>query len=207
MREVYKVIYLVVAFQICSVGLSNAVELSFGHNAYEVVSIEPEASTGLEKIYVLHDLSGVEMSYMPQSDGANVEWSRFDESGGGYAVPVTGVTFDGMKYTLQNPEGNCGYIINENNRQYCFWLVDYSRYQFSINAISFNSRNPSNAGGLPDLTVTESGQTDFHSPPVCFKTFACRHFHDCPSKCVQPFAGQFLQRHPAHETSRVHSAE
>ena len=137
MREVYKVIYLVIAFQICSVGLSNAVELSFGHNAYEVVSIEPEASTGLEKIYVLHDLSGVEMSYMPQSDGANVEWSRFDESGGGYAVPVTGVTFDGMKYMLQNPEGNCGYIINENNRQYCFWLVDYSRYQFSINSISF----------------------------------------------------------------------
>ena len=116
-------------------GGASAADLTFSGNGRDVVSVTPEASTGLEKIYVAYDLIGVDLSYT--STGGNVEWYRFDQSGGGYAQRIDGVAYDGTTSVLHNPEGNCGYIVNDNNRQYCFWIVDYSAYRFSINSVTF----------------------------------------------------------------------
>ncbi len=138
MSGVFKIVLSLLGALFGSVG-AWAADLSFSGNGHEVIAIEPEASTGLEKIYVVHDMYGLELSYASIEGGSNVEWYSFRESGGGYAERLNGVVYDGVNTTLRNPEGNCGYIINDNNRQYCFWLVDYSQYRFSINSIYFPS--------------------------------------------------------------------
>ncbi len=117
--------------------LCKGADLSFSGSGFKVVQVSAEASTGLERIYVLHDLAGVSVSYTSQGD--DVEWSTFGAAGGGSAQPVAGVSYNGNVSTLMTVEGDCGYIVKEGNRQYCFWVVDYSKHRFALNGVSFPS--------------------------------------------------------------------
>ena len=100
-----------------------------------VITVKPEASTGLENIYVVDTAAGATISYV--SDSGNVEWLRFRESGGGFADEVSGIVESGNTSSLGNFEADCGYIITDGGRQHCYWIVDYSKHEFSLNGISF----------------------------------------------------------------------
>lgn len=114
-----------------------AADLEFAGLTRNAISVVPEASTGLEKIYVINELSGVEASYRGNSDSP-VEWFRFRQSGGGFADPVESKIENGVS-TLAKLEGNCGYIVKDGNRQIAFWVVDYSTYYFDIRSIAFDA--------------------------------------------------------------------
>lgn len=87
---------------------------------------------------MLYDMAGVSVSYVSTSSSA-AKWYVFGNSGGAYATPVEGVVNEGNKSTLSNPTGNAGYIIEDGDRKYYFWLVDYSAYGLAINSISPSS--------------------------------------------------------------------
>ncbi|MCM1021606.1 MAG: gliding motility-associated C-terminal domain-containing protein [Muribaculum sp.] len=107
-----------------------ASEISFSGNSVPVVEINPEASTGLNKIYVLHNAAGVSASYVSTS-GNKPTWLKYGTRGGGFAEPVE-VSYSGTISTLNNVEGDCGYIIEDGASRMYFWIVDYSRHEFSI---------------------------------------------------------------------------
>ena len=109
-------------------------DLQFSGNSLPVIGVTAEASTGLEKIYVINNITGVSISY-PTT--APVTWKKFKESGGGFAEVIPNASFNGTTSTISGIEGNCGYIVEDGNRQYCFWIVDYKDYYFEINGITF----------------------------------------------------------------------
>lgn len=110
--------------------------INFSGSSKSVIEIVPDKSTGLDKIYVLNDLSGVELhfeSVLPQ----NVEWYMYSNLGAGYAIPLKNIHIDNGVSTLKSIEGNRGYIIEANGEKYCFWVVDYSAYKFCVNDVLF----------------------------------------------------------------------
>lgn len=107
-----------------------AADITFAGSQYEVLSFNPEKNTGLETIYVAYDVSHI--SDMTISGVSNsVIISTYSNLGGGYAVPVDFSLIDG-KAVISNPEGDRGYIIEENGRSFCIWLTDYSRHRLTL---------------------------------------------------------------------------
>lgn len=102
---------------------ANAADVTFNGVSRQVIHITPEASTGLESVYVAYDTS--EISEMEITGiGGNVSISRYSNLGGGYAEPVE-FTITGDKAVVTAPQGNMGYIVESDGRQSCFWLVNY----------------------------------------------------------------------------------
>lgn len=123
-----------------------AADLEFSGLTKDAIPVVPEASTGLEKIYVVNNLSGVAASFKSNS-GSSVEWFKFNQSGGGFVEPVASKLENGVS-TLSTLEGNCGYIVKEGNRQFAFWVVDYSAYYFNIESIGFDQNQDCGVANL-----------------------------------------------------------
>lgn len=130
--------------------------VTFSGNSHPVWSETPAASTGLNAIYVLHDLNGVSMHYTAADPTATVTWLSYGEQGGGYATEVAGITTDGLTTTLASPAGNRGYIIEEDTHRTYVWLADYSSFPLTINSLSLGEGDCSTAtlfvdGSGPDI--------------------------------------------------------
>lgn len=154
MNKIIAIIFLQFCFS--SIGA----ELAFTGNSQKVIAIKPEASSGLEQIYVLRGVAGVTASYTSTA-GEIVKWYRFGSSGGGNPQEITDVEHNGTTSSIQNLEGDYGYIVMEGNRQYCFWLVDYSKYEFSLNSITFPEEQDC---GVATMVV------DSNSEPITYYT-------------------------------------
>ncbi len=102
-------------------------QISFSGNAAPAITEKPETSTGLAGVYVLSSSAGVTASYTASSPAARVRWMRFSSLGGGYAeeIPFTG---DGATSSIQLGTEDMGYIVEEDGRQTCFWVVNYANH-------------------------------------------------------------------------------
>ncbi len=109
--------------------------LSFHGNAHSIITETPNASTGLEAIYVLAQTSGVSATYT--SSSSNVKWYRWSSQGAAYAqeIPQSDISRNGNKHTLQNVPGDCGITIEDGNNTHYFWITDYSRHMYDISSI------------------------------------------------------------------------
>lgn len=109
--------------------------ISFNGVSYDVITVSPESSTGLNSVYVIYNLNGVTAQYTATSD-AKVTWYRYSNLGGGYAEEVSGVNKAGRNYSYQlTGTGDMGYIIEEGTTRTYFWVVDYSRHHFNITGL------------------------------------------------------------------------
>ncbi len=102
----------------------------------QAVTVTPEKSTGLDAVYVLPTLSGVEAVYTATSSTATVTWSRYSNLGGGYAEEVSGVSHSGTEWTLSSLDPDMGYIIDEGSKRYCFWVVDMEEHPLDLSGLS-----------------------------------------------------------------------
>lgn len=108
--------------------------IKFEGNNLKAIEVTPEKSSGIDVIYVINGLEGVSISY--QSDeNVNVKWYSFDKNGGAFSTPINNIIHDHTKTTLFNPIGNSGYIIEDEQKRFYFWLVDYSSFPLKINSI------------------------------------------------------------------------
>lgn len=107
---------------------ANAASLSFKGLSEKAIECKVDASSGLEAVYVLSSTDGVTMAF----DGATsrARWSRFSNLGGGYAEEMT------TGATAECSQGDMGYIVEDAGRQYCFWVVDYSKHTLELTSLS-----------------------------------------------------------------------
>lgn len=112
--------------------------VDFIGNALPVIKEVPEASTGLNNIYVLYTTAGVSATYTSTSNSVP-KWYKFGQMGGGYAEEITDITYDGSISKLNSVTPNSGYIIEDGSKREYFWVVDYAQFHpLSIDAIYFN---------------------------------------------------------------------
>lgn len=116
-------------------GSAIGAELSFSGG--RVIAVSADASTGLDKIYVVENTAGMAASY--PSVGA--EWSKWGNSGAAYADPVD-VTTDGnsSSYLLANGDGY-GITVEDGGRMHHFWIVNYDAYRMEFTGVSFNEED------------------------------------------------------------------
>lgn len=102
--------------------------VNFSGISEKAISVNAEASTGLEAIYVLPTTAGASMTYSGASESA--KWYAFGNLGGAYAEEfATGAT-------APCRSGDCGYIVEDRGRQNCFWVVDYSLHELALESLA-----------------------------------------------------------------------
>lgn len=104
--------------------------VNFSGNTARVVEVTPQASTGLEAVYVLPSTEGVVMEYAGAS--ASAKWSVFGQAGGAYAEEI------GTGTSVACRKGDAGYIVEDNGRQHCFWVTDYSDHTLQLGSLVFS---------------------------------------------------------------------
>lgn len=121
-----------------------AYNISFDNVTIKVISISPDKSTGIDKIYVLSNISD-EVSMTFESEAISpVEWYSYSNLGGAYAQQLKNIHIDGKKSTLHNVVPDMGYIINDGNKNYIFWIIDYSKYTIDISNIILSENQECN---------------------------------------------------------------
>lgn len=129
---------LIFIFSLLAVISAMAGSVTFQGNNKRVLNEKPEASTGLNDVFVLYNTNGVSIAYNA-STTQQVTWYRFNNLGGGFAEQINGIVTNGKTTTLSNVESDMGYIIEEGSTRYYFWVVDYSRHYFKIDALNISS--------------------------------------------------------------------
>ena len=109
--------------------------LTVNGSAYQPCVVTPEASSGLEAIYVIYDTHGVSLSYPSQGDASAVKWTKFSSLGGAYGEEVN-ATVTGNLSTITLSDGDMGYIVEDNGRQHCYWIVNYADHYCHLNSVS-----------------------------------------------------------------------
>lgn len=106
-----------------------ASEVSFIGSPHEVLEVTPEKNTGLDKIYVAYDSDM--LSQMIIRGAGTFKISKFSNLGGGYAQEINFRIEDGNAI-IDKPEGDMGYIIENNGHSLYIWLVDYKSHKLNL---------------------------------------------------------------------------
>ncbi len=129
-----KKLLLAPAFLLTAVCATAQLDVTGGH----FTSITPPASSGLQSVYVVEELSETKFVYHASSANVQVQW--YGKLGGGYAedVPIlTKVpgTNDYVIPTALGPDDH-GFIITDGSKRLCFWVVNYANYPFAVSGIT-----------------------------------------------------------------------
>lgn len=127
----------VVFFSIMSLAcMAASAQLSFSGASKPVITVSPEASTGLNAVYVISSAQGVTASY---TSSGTVSWSRFSNLGAAYAEPVQGVTHEGNTYSITLEADDMGYVIEDGGRQYYYWVVNYANHEAQLDGLQISA--------------------------------------------------------------------
>lgn len=137
---------------------SAAPELQFANSSLKPIAITPEKNTGIDRIYVLYDTSGVKASI--KTNTSNVKWYRYSNLGGGYAEEVESSLKNGISM-LANLEGDMGYIIEDGTDRYYFWVVNYAPKRFNLRSVNISSES-----GCEDTIL----DIDANAAPIIYYT-------------------------------------
>lgn len=109
-------------------------QLLFTGAQQPAITVEAEASTGLEAIYVVDNADGVQASY--QSVSGSVEWQRYSNLGGGYAEPVAATAGANGVYSITMGRDDMGYIIKDGTQMHCYWVVNYANHRLQLDGLA-----------------------------------------------------------------------
>lgn len=116
--------------------VANALTFGFDGCGYPPIEVNAPDNTGLNAIYVLHDLDGVRMSV----DSPTAKWQRFSAMGAAYAQDAVSKVVDGRSQ-LMHIEGNAGYIVDDGiGHTAAIWVTDYSAYPMWLAELRFDAR-------------------------------------------------------------------
>lgn len=120
---------------------THAAPLTFTGNSKPVWSEKPSASTGLEEIYMAHELPGVSAVYSAQVPASQVTVTTWDARGAQYAEPAdeATITRSGNQVSISSLKSGSGYAFTEGNRTTYYWIVDYSTVAYSPQSLDIAS--------------------------------------------------------------------
>lgn len=108
---------------------------SVSGSSMKVIEEQPEASTGLNNIFVVFDTSGCTLEFKT-SDGHTATVYRYSNLGGGYAEEVRDVERESSKVSVPLGADDMGYIFEEGTSRYYCWIVNYANHRMVLNSIS-----------------------------------------------------------------------
>lgn len=132
--RIFSLILLLGALSCC---LPAAAQISFSDNAAPPVADTPEATTGLKAVYTLSSTAGVSAVYRAASATATVTWQKFSNLGGGYAQDIP-YTRNGAETSVPLTTDDMGYIVTEDGRQTCFWVVNYANHICTLESLDLS---------------------------------------------------------------------
>lgn len=104
----------------------------------KVINITPEASSGLNELLVVYDTGGVTIAY-DNATTATPQWLKYSNRGGGFAEPVQNVSYNGTSSSITAGKEDCGYIIEDGDKRYYFWVVNYANHYYSARDLTVGS--------------------------------------------------------------------
>ncbi len=104
------------------------------------VDVSPEASTGLDKIYVIDNASGVTASFSSR-DAETAKWYVFGNLGAAYAEPIE-TSVNGNVSSIALSADDRGIVIETDGRRSYYWIINAANHPCTLSAIS----------PLPDLS-------------------------------------------------------
>jgi len=129
-----KQLLLASAFLLGSICATAQLDVSGGR----FISFAPPASTGLQSVYVVEELSETKFVYHASSLNVQVQW--YGNLGGGYAedVPILSKVPDTNDYIIPTALGpdDHGFIITDGSKRLCFWVTNYANYPYDINGVT-----------------------------------------------------------------------
>lgn len=114
---------------------AQAAGVSFSGNSEKILEYPVDKSTGLDMLFVAASCNGLSIEY-ESSSPQNVKWYKYSNLGGGYAEEITSAVAESGMSVLHDVEGDLGYIIEDGDVKYYFWLTDYSKHIFSIQSVN-----------------------------------------------------------------------
>ena len=121
------------------IGLGGSFEmygaLSFQNEDKEIIKIIPEKSTGLNDIFVVYNTSTISLKYTSNVNNNNLKWYSFSNLGASFSEPVADIKYSSDGSVLEHVIPDRGYIIEDNDSRYFFWIIDYHNKEFKIQSL------------------------------------------------------------------------
>lgn len=120
-----------------------------------------ESSTGLNMgVYVVSPIDNLSITFISDSS-ESMQMYTFTSSGTSSKLPVSGAQQIANKLTLAGGARDCGYVIEQGNEAYCFWIstyipVSYIENDYSYTNICMSARITGEGITIPYYTTTGS---------------------------------------------------
>lgn len=153
-------VYILLLCLLCLISPKLDAQVTFKGSSDKVISIKPEASTGLNNIYVIYDTDGVTATY--KSKGGKVAWLQYADLGGGHAQEIS-FDSDGANTSVAIGKQDCGYIVEDGTDRYYFWVVNYANHHARFDNLSISDEQECDrarlsftgyAGRIPYFSIT-----------------------------------------------------
>lgn len=96
-----------------------------------VIEVQPEASTGLNTIFVVYDTKGCSLNFKA-SNGYTAIVYKYSNLGGGYAEEIKNVERESTKISIPLSTDDLGYIIEDGSTRYYCWVTNYSNHFMTL---------------------------------------------------------------------------
>lgn len=101
----------------------------------KVITVSPEAYTGLNSIFVVNDTRGCRLRFSG-IDGYTAAVYRYSNLGGAYAEEVTDAERDANSISVVLSNQDMGYIFESGSSRYYFWVVDYANHVMTAESLT-----------------------------------------------------------------------
>lgn len=101
----------------------------------KVITVSPEANTGLNAIFVVFDTSGCTLRYDAQN-GYTTAVYRYSNLGGGYAEEVKDAEREASGVNVPLSSEDMGYIFEEGSTRYYCWVTNYANHVFTLDGVT-----------------------------------------------------------------------
>lgn len=140
------------AIMLATLASAGAQSLIFSGSELPAIEVKPEASTGLNAVYVLHSVAGVTL----RAEGAaeDARWLIWGRSGAADATPAA----TGPELGAVQPD--CGYTLESGGSTLSFWVTDYSAAPYAVTGLEVSPESDCSSttllveGSAPRITFT-----------------------------------------------------
>lgn len=115
-------------------------ELMIEGGTVPAIQITPPQETGLSHIYILNDLNNGSLS-LKTNNPYSVKISSFSQEGIITSFPIENIAINDNIVTAKLLKNDSGYIIEDSEKKYYIWIINYSTHQYEISTINLSGDN------------------------------------------------------------------